>query len=68
MNADFSDPMDFHPVHPLDLRPNLETENLKLPALGLPEAIRGVGLAAAPVVQVSREHEDRRVAVAEEGV
>ena len=50
------------------LRLNLETVNLKLPALGLPETIRWVGLAASPVVQVPRENEDRGVAVAEESV
>ena len=37
-------------------------------APGLPEAVCGVGLASAPVVQITREHEDCRVAVAEEGV
>ncbi len=37
-------------------------------ALGLPEAVGGVGCAASPVVQVPRENEDRGVAVAEEGV
>ena len=36
--------------------------------LGLPEAVGGIGLAAAPVMQILREHEDRGVAVAEEGV
>jgi hypothetical protein len=34
----------------------------------LPETVRGVGLATAPVVQITREDKDRRVAIAEEGV
>lgn len=36
--------------------------------LGLPEAVGGIGLAAAPVMQIPRKHEDRGVAIAKEGV
>ena len=36
--------------------------------LGLPEPVGGIGLAASPVMQISREHEDRGVAIAKEGV
>ena len=36
--------------------------------LGLPETVGGIGLAASPIMQILREHEDSGVAIAKEGV